>query len=719
MKKKFTRLSAFLIAVMLIIAALPLTVLAANDENKSPFSNITCIFDRSSSKIKLEYRMKSEDVKKYANFKIDLYAIAASQTIYDIPSLEPKLTGLSPSNRASVEVRYEGLYDRLSAYVFVMKTDDGLICSEPILPQVDSTRADIPFKGIETSSTALTVGTVAGTVILDINTDSLISNGSGYLYPTTGYTYTFSSTYLDNIDDLIMLYRGAGRRILFRIVPGARTAEIFSGKYENQRSVYACVSFLYSRYATEKFGGINGFILGTDEQTKPELAEKYANTLYAAAAGLDDLDVSCPLIVPVSEDIDQTISFLDALVAELGDSPMFTLMLQSKHSPYNINDDYITELEDNADAASSMLHPSDSASSYISVENLTRLTRLIERKYKSSVYQNIIYNWTPSENVTGEAAIAAYVYNYLALSQLGQIASFVISPSEKMEKKFIDAVKYINTDLREEFIDNERILSLYRFDSWEQHFDRYDPAKLSDMIVKNKQVHTGTPPRFIGTVDYFDFSSSTDLSGWYAGQNCSGIYSDTTDFGKSFNAEFTFPDDRISGGAFVSYTYRYSESFKYTDYIAIELSIGSNVDKELYDVTVSIGGNGFIYDYTAESIISGTLRTLYIDVREFDESMITDYLRITVEPHDGGADSADLCLYSVTANSLKYNSDRLKNHILSERERLKSDDSVTLGAGATQNVVVFLSATLIVTALVMLTISRQRKRKRLNGEDNE
>ncbi len=717
MKKNCRRLSALILAVVLLMVALPAPVLAEDAENASPFSNVTCVFDSDASKIKLEYRMKSEDVKKYADCEIELYALSASQSIEDIPSLEPKVTGLSPSNRAGAEVRYEGLYDRLSSYVFVMETDDGLVCSEPMLPRVETSRPDIPFKGIETSSTALAVGMTAETVIVDISTDSLISNGSGYLYSTTGYTYTFSSTYLHEIDDLIMLYRGAGRRILFRLVVGPRTAELYTVGYELQRTVYSCVSFLYSRYEAEKFGGINGLVLDTAERSIPENAESCAQMLYAAAAGLSDAGADCPLVLPIGEDIINMTDFLDSLVAELGESTMFTLMLESRRTPYAVDDNYISMLEDDAEAAKALLNPSNSMSRYISAENLRRLTQLIDREYKSSIYQDIIYHWTPGENVTGEAAVASYVYNYYALTQFGRAASFIISPNGRTENDLIETVKYINTDLRESFIDDGRILDIFDLTSWSRHFNRYDPSKLQTMTVKSKLVQPISPPRFIGTVDYFDFSSSDDVSGWYAGQNCNSIYADNTKFGRSFNAEFDFPFESIPGAAFVSYTYRYSESFKYTDYIAVELSVESEAADVPFDVTISFGGAGFIYEYKAVELPVGAVRTLYLDVREFDESMVTDFLRITVEPHGGNASTAKLCLYSVTANSLTYNSERLENYILSERERLKNDGSESIGDDVRRNATVFLAAILAVTVLVMVMLSRRRRKKLPDEED--
>ncbi len=716
MKKICLSLTAICLSFLFLISALPFIASAEVSEKKSPFSNITCVYDKQTSKVKLEYRMKSEDVKKYAGCEIELYALSASQGIDSIPKLTPKVTGLSPSNRAGAEVRCTGLYDRLCRYVFALNTADGeLICSEPILPQVRSSSPELQFKGIETGSTALSVSTAAGTIIIDIDCDSLISNGIGYLYRTSDYTYTFSSTYLDKIDDLVMLYRGAGRRIVFRLtsdIPG-------SGQYEEQRAAYACVSFLISRYDAEKYGGINGFVIGSAEQNKADKAEEYANILYAVAAGLDDIGVDCPLIVPVCDDLSETAGFLDTLVGSIGESPMFTVMLESKHSPYGVNDEYVFEFNENDDAVNSMLRPADQSSSYVSSENLTRLTRLIDTRYRKSVYQDIIYNWVLGADVTGEAAVAGYVYNYYALSQLGRTESFVISPGDRMNDEFIEAVKFINTRKSDEAIDNDRILSLFDLDSWGEHFKRLDIKKLETFSIKNVPIHYGTLPRFIGTVDYFDFSSSADISGWYAGRNCSSVYSDSSAVGKSLNAKLTFPEDRVLGSAFVSYTYRYSESFKYTDYMAVELSVESSDADAEYDIIIAIGGDGFLYEYSAESIPAGSRRTLYLDVREFDESNVTDFLRITVEPRAGEHESAQLCLYSVTANSMRYNSATLKAYILSERERLKSDDAKAPDEGIYRNAIVFLVAIIVGTVLVMITISKRRKRRLLEYELKE
>ena len=109
----------------MLFAVLPLTAIATVEgvveELRSPFYNVSCEYEKQAAKIKLELRMKSEDVKKYSGYEIKLYALTASQSVEDIPKLLPVVSGIKPSNRTGAEVKgvdlSGGQYDLICANI--------------------------------------------------------------------------------------------------------------------------------------------------------------------------------------------------------------------------------------------------------------------------------------------------------------------------------------------------------------------------------------------------------------------------------------------------------------------------------------------------------------------------------------------------------------------------------------------------------------------------
>ena len=689
-----------LLALFMLFAVLPLTAIATVEgvveELRSPFYNVSCDYEKQTSKIKLELRMKSEDVKRYSGYEIKLYALTASQSVEDIPKLLPVVSGIKPSNRTGAEVKGVDLSDRLSYYVFAMQTDEGLVCSDPILPEMDSVGASLSFKGINSASPTNVFDSAAGTVVVDVDIDRLIGNGSGYLYPTSDYTYTFSSTYLDSIDKLVKLYKSDSRKTLIRLYSSSDESNILSEDYADQRSVYAYVGFLFSRYSPEAYGGIGGIILGGASATVEKNAKSYANSLYAAAAGLADVGGSCPLIVPIGDDADQSFAFLDAICSmteQLG-GIKFTVMVESERTPRGFNDEHFASLDENAPT----LEPTEGV---ISPDDISGLTSRIEKEYRSSVYPNVIYNWKPDGSVSGDAASVAYAYSYYRLFVSERVSCFIVNADDGFDS-VIPTVKYINTERRDKDVDG-LVAQVFG----EEIFERLDSSRLSELRISENKIEFGAMPRFVGTVDYFDFSSSSGLSGWLAGEYCSSVFSNSGSIGRSLNANLSFAGDSSNGSAFIVYNYKYPESFLYTDFIAIELCVDSEAVNNAYRVTITLGGKDFLCEYFTGTMISGNTRTLYLDVRELDSSDTVNYLKISVDQTSGSKNDAQLKIYSVTANSLQYDNSTLKAHIKAERERIMHDGD-TDDKGIDVNAVLFLAVPVVLTGFVMIGVSRRR-----------
>ena len=102
----------------------------------------------------------------------------------------------------------------------------------------------------------------------------------------------------------------------------------------------------------------------------------------------------------------------------------------------------------------------ESTKNILSVDDLSELTRRIEKEYRSSLYPNIIYNWTPDGSASGDALAIAYAYSYYELFAGDRVSCFIVTANDSFASA-IPTVKYINTDLRDEYVDDDLVIRIF------------------------------------------------------------------------------------------------------------------------------------------------------------------------------------------------------------------------------------------------------------------
>jgi len=718
-KRNIMKLLCFMIAFSIMMSALCFIAFSSESgSDSSPFYNIICIYDSNTETVKIEYRMKSDDVKKYSGNDIFVYALPVNTypTYIEETQLEPVSEALTASNRSTVEIPVLKLEERLSAYVLGIDTGRETVYSEIFAPNAGGISVNSSFKGVNSTNVAYVTESAAGTVILEVNTDLLDGGTSGYLYTVGDQTYTFSGSYVSELDGIMKIYGGLGCDVYLRFISEEGPLSLLSSNYSDQRNIYAYTSFLCSRYQTDEYGEIAGII-----PSKPCIdgsqyfTKEYAASLYAAAAALEDIGKSCPLILPLSGNIYQIQAFLNDfsnISAKYG-LPTVTVMIESDRTPYGMGND-ITEAVDSGEIIKGNINKSFN-SGYLSPENLSNFESYIKSVSNRTgcIFPEMIYHWLPSSELGKDAASAAYVYNYYKLYFESNVISYIVSfdsfeDNSETPKTLTNTVRYIDSNLSDDHIDTDKILNYFGFSDWEDEIDGFSEKDIvSSTIIKNKLYHK-SPISITGSYNYFDFSSASGMSGWFSGSECTGLSSGKTDFGKGLTARFS---NNSVGGCFIAYKYKYLESFKYTDLISIDFSIDT-VDETTeigsdYGVYIILGGEDFQFEYVAEGLAPKQKYTVYADVSNLTELNEVKYIQIGSFGEVTDSHEHRMHIYSVNAESSQYSDEELAELIESERERLKSDETeATLNRVA----VAFIVACVIITAVVMIMVSRRTQR---------
>lgn len=783
---------------------------SASASSNLPGRISSCVYDEKTGRVRIKGSLSTAAVRDYADSTIAIFALDAGEEVGDIEKgkLIPALSGISMTTLISVDITPEPselFRARCARYVLTLETKGGVFIrvSDPAVPTAATGKLSCGFKGIESVRLASAMNAEAGTVIVEVNTDRVISGGSGgYLYTAYGKTVRISKEYLAEIDDRVKILNGAGADVLIRLVRRGKSRPYAVSAVtdaEESFEAYVCAAFITSRYSGGEYGNICGLIAGkranditgvndAGSLTEAEYVKAYYEYIRSLAAAIDDTGSGCALIVPVSSDwtlTDRGIcaeDFLTAIAeqAHLYGSPDFCVMIESEHNPYGMNNDIAEKAdgvndteetpEDTLPAAGpadsdssepsgsdggsdaapvnfdvavsdapddisapagtegpdigSMLKPADKNCGYISTENLSVATAFLislSRKY-GHVSESLIYLWEPDRTTVGNALSASYVYNYYRLyAQKDNVASFIVSFSEKENagdtyaaNELIHRIRYIDVKDAEEYVRADDILKYFGLFDWREVISDEDRTRLASKVIGGGEFLRNLPSGVKGTYIYFDFKSTVGLNGWYAGTGCNSVALDRDEYGRALVAGFNGEGEAHGEYCFAAYGYKYEESFRYTDYIAVEFSVGDRDSGEKeYEILLKLGGEGFTNEYRGGGFVAGKKYTVYIDVSSMTSDNVVKYLRIGAKGIAGKEHDYSLNIYSVKALSVKYSNAELSDKIAEERERIMNDD--TDESGIDMRAVVLSAAVLMLTAAVIILTTVQGRRKKESG----
>lgn len=658
-----------------------------------PFYDVSCNYDNTSKKLRFEFRMKSEDVRKYEGAKIALYALNPPFSIDSLAKLKPLVNNISPSTRTTTEIKIKNISDRLCSYVYVLQNNGNNICSALMRPKINYVKCNFGFKGAESNSEGKLIETISDTALIDINVDIIESN-SGYMFQYDDKTYTFNTSYLDSIDNKINLIKKTCRCIIIRLYSETGINAIFENTVTANETVYAYVRFLCSRYMNSAYDGLSGIVLGDGNIVNYVSSAGYAGALFSAATAINDINARCSLIMPISEKASDGLNFIESVIENGGSS--FTVMLESESLPRNINNNTVENVE--------------KQDSFIDV---SLLLSSLNKFSGSGVSSKIIYNWKPNKELDKQSVKAAYIYNYYALFNDNNVESFIASLDENPSSDLDEAVRYINTSLCNSFLNPNDQLDRLGVDSWDKIYEGFSFYDTQTFDLSEKGFIIGEQGTITGKMEYFDFSTTAAVSKWKAGESCTGIITNKKNDERFLMANVHFGGTYSSENAFILYEYDQPESFKYSKMLSFKFMIESDVSGGNYKFYVDIGGNNFLYNYYSENFVANKPATVRIDVSNMDEKSSVNYIRIGIKSNSTTLENANLNIYSICAESDSLSSEELRKQIESERFLLGStiDGSNIISSRINKTVVVIIAFVVVCTIAVMFMISKKHKFK--------
>lgn len=689
----------------------------------------SCVYDKSALKIRIKGALATSAVREYQDGSLAIFALDVGDEIADIEKgkFEPIRSGIAMTTLVSVDIvpeTAELIKLRCARFVIAAEVDGEYVClTEPTVPTAEAGGLLCNFKGMECLNTATLIGANAGTVIVEADVGSILSAGNGgYLYTVAGSTFKINKEYVSTLDSRVKILSGAGADVIVRLVninAEGKCQTMTVSSTEDLVYAYAVASFIADRYSTEEYGIVCGIIDGQNANyrgthgTDEAYAGAYYTHLRTVAAAIDDSGTELALVVPVSDEwtaSDEGIPAYEFIsdICELANvygSPEFTVMIESDQTP---------------SAVSGVSGDAD-----ISVDNVEDAVSAIAGlagRY-GHISRRLIYLWKPSDDLSGEALAAAYVYSCYSLYAKGTgVSSFAVSFTERElsdETYFVDDglvgyIRYIDVNGADERYGADNVLAYLGLTAWDGVISEARRREFASNTIKSNRLLKDEPQGVTGTYVYFDFVSTVGLNGWYPGTGCSSVSLDRDEFGTALVAKLDGVASSPTEYGFAAYGYTHGESFRYTDAVAIEFSIDDNASGSggEYELLVTLGGDGFVNEYSSDGFVSGQKYTVYVDVSSMDSDSVAQYMRICSK-HTTGEDSPyELNVYSIKALSVKYGDADLEANIVAERERMM-DKGLSGSEDFDPAATVVIGSVLALTALAVIIITIRRRKAHL------
>ena len=293
------RLPAFLLCfVLLLPLLLGLTSCASDPPTENRVTSVTVKGDN----VRVEAELTKGFLDSYDQKKIYLFELPS---VYsggtDLSELDP-VAEAKPRDAVTFTLPlYDGVRSRLHSSYLVASFDRNANAYVPLTPaaalsdpetlanaQPDEFDRDVSIKGLVSSSPADAIRLGAAHTVVDVHMETLILSGwreGAVSYVYNGVTRYLDAAALDELDETVGVYTGAGVEVYLRFLLGDPTGhDVPAGLYltgaaaakaedyaVNMTASFSAIimegffDFMASRYATPEAGGgkvVNSFIIG-------------------------------------------------------------------------------------------------------------------------------------------------------------------------------------------------------------------------------------------------------------------------------------------------------------------------------------------------------------------------------------------------------------------------------------------------------------------------
>ena len=673
--------------------------------------------DNSEKKVVISGSVFHNYLINHTDHSLVLFVLSKNQSFYEAVEGGKSYSAISKmSSRFNFEIKLGdlGAYASVSQYAVASLSPEGeyTLLLAPFSLEGDYAVAETEkgrnnIKGLECDDFSLAVDTGAGYAIVDVYLDKLagVSVG-GHIYTIDGTFLYFDSDYVKELDLKIKNLYAAGCKVYLRLLISAESngnglpfavkesgdeAELLAVTLrdaESEKSFYAFVDFLASRYSKTVNGRITGLILGksinewerynySDTGNIVEYAKEYAKAFSfmarCAAGSISSLEV----LLPVSDCKGDAVGYnrellLISVCRYLSDEGGFdySVLYESKHSA--------DPVKESVDFDGDHVEYDNIAEFEMMLENLSGLYESAPKTY--------MYLWTPSKDMTCEKAVALYVYNYFSVMFSDKASAFILSSSENesgnlFADEFLYLIKYIDTEMNTDGSLCASALDFFGAEKWEQIIENYDSSLITYRIFNETVSPDNLPEDIKGSYPLWDFSTAFGVLDWFGGSRCASLSLDSTYMGEKTLCAVSRGEGSQEYSEIV-YNFEYPENIKDITYITFDFVIEDGGLDCPYEVRVICGDKEHRLE-TLKTVNSGAAAFITIATDQCKGMEKLDYIRFCVRRTDE-TESGDFRYHisKINAESNKKSSEELKKAIgvsraLAKNTQLDIDGSIS------------------------------------------
>ncbi len=684
-----------------------------NEDKVEDILSFSCIYDGEKNKINITGTMKHDAFATHRDSTLAIYLIPPGMSEYDVindPTSTPITeTGISVNFGFTFNV--DKLSQRFSKYAVFLRSPNGemLLGTDAQYAEVKTTfthsSSKMYFKGIAGGASSLAAKIDAGTVIVPVYLDSLITDKSnGYIYNGIDGQMFFDKAYVDELDSKINSATISGAMVYFQFLYRGSAEDAAQGiqyimpnlYYDNELAkLYSITDFIVKRYNGENAGMLHGIIIGKDLDcygafnyagsidfnSYSEMCGFYISAVANAARGINsELDIVLPFSGYGfgSEEVEERIGayspkqLIDRLLQYFDES--FTsgfscsFLIESFQTPFGIT-------SENLNGGINLDFEGEAGYLYIGKHQAISEYFHSRANYKS-VPKSIMMQWTPADDLSGKALEAAYAYSYYCLLNDPYVSSFIIAQTES---NHTDEILYMmkHIDTANTFEATKHLLEYFGVSAWQ---DIVGIAAISNENVKlvyTVQPKNTLPYGYKGSFAYFDFSETLLADRWYRGIGCNSIKLDYAHSEKK--ALKAAMAGRLSNVNELIYDYEYHENMAYTPYLKFDFEIedqvgAKNNESSLYEVNIICENPSVRFE--ASSFVKSNQKTeLVLDMSEYTSFGNVESIRISIRTLDGEEREFTLWLYGISGYSMDYTSEELEGLILKDRDMMNTGDN--------------------------------------------
>lgn len=726
----------------------------------------TCRLTDGGRKIFIAGTLTDEGVALYTGSRIELYELKpwqSSEYIFDSESIPIASAGVSAQfsfEIPSSDKTGSRVHSKFVTVIYnkdkkqTVMLDSPHYITNPEITAAFSSVSPVSVKGLISSASVLAEANVSQTA-LELNLAELPAGPSDSIsYTFEDREYYFNPAFIEKLDRQMNDYSIAGVSVVFvmtlngfgnseysaPLMHGGATVRTLNESYafntdteEGTALLRASCDFLARRYMTDGPGGnIIGITVGSNidsayvrynmgKKTLADFADSYCRTFRIVYNTIRSVNSGVAVYVSAGSSWDRCLDSGPAYAycgRDLTDIIAEQLRREGAVAWHLAADPYPIHSGGMTDRSTGETGPQ----SHITVNNLPALCRYLRREkllHENSsrrvllISSGGIYG---KENAGMLAAEYAAAYYTVTSDSCSAVSGFIPADNPAYRASgydFIKILKYIDTSRSEEFTAFAR--EIFGISDWKELIPSARSAAQTGRLLQENTFYDNLPEAVTGTVPLFGFEDAENLKHWTPSSSVVSMtapndfkgYRDMlfAEFGALTSESFL----AIKGG------FGYTRDLSFAPYLSFDLYT-DNLPSSLRTLTLTVTVTSPDAVFESRGIIRGGVwRYVVCDLSGF--SALKNITGVTLrlsDPGGGDLSGAKLVIGEISVSSLRYDNDFLENKFREERDRYLSAGRIPM-----KTLLIWISAGVILTALIIEAININNRLKTIEEENKK